>query len=298
MESVGSKAKALSVFSYVAGAASIVGLFLSGIGLFSEPIHGSVYLGSQCLITLSLIGALTYVLVLRERALADAKQHAELLEVLRKQMKKLEGFGNGYEYLHKIFHELRSAFMKLSDVTKPIAERSGQADVLFTQFIHRAVDNLQKVFALTADPQCRVCVKQLRDDAKSVETICRDSGSEGQNEPEIAKIEENTDFHNIMRKIRGYERYFYCNDLLALGDLYENSTPNWDERYKSTIVWPIRGPLPNRNYDVAGFLCVDSLKTDVFDEKKSVQVGAAVADILYILLDCVAKLKKEKGEPQ
>jgi hypothetical protein len=52
------------------------------------------------------------------------------------------------------------------------------------------------------------------------------------------------------------------------------------------------------NYDVAGFLCVDSLKKDVFDREKSVQIGAAVADMVYIILDCVAKLQNDQDEKE
>ena len=68
----------------------------------------------------------------------------------------------------------------------------------------------------------------------------------------------------------------------ALQGDYFNDNPNWSERYLSTIVWPIRCMNQEVNrHELFGFLCIDSMVPDVFDEDVDVQLGACVADMLY-----------------
>ena len=64
--------------------------------------------------------------------------------------------------------------------------------------------------------------------------------------------------------------------------------------YRSTIVWPIRklvypqdgedGNRLNHEQDIIGYLCVDSARQKVFRNDYDTQLGAIVADSVFIFL--------------
>ncbi len=273
------------------------------VKIFPDGYQAAIYIGSQGVLMFSLVCLTVYVVILRERSLTSLRekniQMNELggkIQKLNDRLSRMAEFAHAHEELHRIFHELRNALLKLSDPDKNIQERAKEADDLFLVFFQRVVDTLQKIFAKTADPKCRVCVKQIRErNAECVQTLCRDAGSQEHYSGELTRVDQNTDFHYIIQKVAGFDRYFFSNDLLQWGKKYRNSHPTWQNDYRSTIVWPIRGPRVDSptGDDVAGFLCVDSLQTNIFDSKISVEMGAAVADMLYILLFTVDTVKKK-----
>ncbi len=200
---------------------------------------------------------------------------------------------------------LATAIEKLARATTALSVTNGTT--LFRQLAKDASHDLADTFGIATGRPCRVTIKEVyaprtvpgaaasvdvkRDIA--VRTVCRshEPPRERQSEwPEIDWVRENTDFSRIMFDA---EPYYISNDLpAALGDEgYRNS--HWssdmirrkDFPYRSTVVWPVRGrPVsdePEPDWDIVGFLCVDSTSTDVFVEELDVSTGEAFAHALY-----------------
>lgn len=97
------------------------------------------------------------------------------------------------------------------------------------------------------------------------------------------KVFANTDYSSI---ILGNEHknqdVFYKQDLkkydkqlAEVGKHYENTTPHWEDYYRAAIVAPIRiankklfYKTENESYDILGFLCLDTMSTNVFTEQQ------------------------------
>jgi len=76
---------------------------------------------------------------------------------------------------------------------------------------------------------------------------------------------------------------FYSADLLALGDDYKNERHNWSRFYRSTIVIPIQG-VRNAELErphLRGFLCIDTKKTNMLDNRDHVELLSSFADQMY-----------------
>ena len=120
-------------------------------------------------------------------------------------------------------------------------------------------------------------------------------------------IKDNTDFNNIIEQ---KELYFYQMDLLqyaeklkSVGKEYRNSTPNWEELYRATIVAPIK--IANRRahdtdkeseYAVTGFLCIDSMNTHIFVPAQKdyyIKILKSYASLLYTLFSLYRDILKE-----
>lgn len=117
-----------------------------------------------------------------------------------------------------------------------------------------------------------------------------------------AKIKDNTDFYVVLHN-ENKDNCFYADDLRKIdkklreaGNKYKNTNPNWEEYYIGTIVVPIRLKLNlligaqkrrDEDYDLLGFLCVDSLSADAFTKKQrecNVNIMHSFSDAIYVLL--------------
>lgn len=295
------KLATIHILSILGSICSICSFFL--VMIFRDSGSAWVYLASQGVLMLSLVGFAIYLSIQRERGLAalggkdsQIQRQKQNVLALKERLTKQKAFSASYVTLHKIFHDLRDALIELAEIEDDAA-KDHEVDRLFLVFMQKATDNLQRIFDATADEKSRVCIKQLIDDGKNVKTLCRDAGCSAEHSEEPVPVEANTDFLLVSQRAPGHKRFFFCNDLMGLG-CYQNSHPDWKSKYLSAIVWPIRGPKLGSpgNYDVAGFLCVDSMQTNVFDPVVSVEIGAAVADMLYILLVEVDSIKEDAGQ--
>lgn len=121
------------------------------------------------------------------------------------------------------------------------------------------------------------------------------------------RVSQNTDFKKILGfnddgRIQGP---FYCGNLVeyaermeAAGEKYENSTSNWQRKYRATIVVPIcadRMSLAHSNtaeragevQPVVGFLCVDTMSELAFPDEMEVpyvNLMTTFADGLYTVI--------------
>ncbi len=227
--------------------------------------------------------------------------------------RKLHRYAQAVLYLHYINHIIRDHQ----------ASRKFTKDDLH-EIMQEIVDATAHCFSLLTGKRCRCCIKEIVD-KDIVKTVVRDriSSSQTREAPsEVHKIGENTDFSSLFYGKNGYVRYFHCGNLLKLWRVhkYENSSfrhvgepsiksifafsmvRNWRLPYKSLIVWPIRyippgteWPIlndedmqqlpPEKRPVIMGFLTVDCRSKNVFDEYYSSELGAAIADALFTMMD-------------
>jgi hypothetical protein len=95
---------------------------------------------------------------------------------------------------------------------------------------------------------------------------------------------------------RAYKRRRYENSSFMIYGKGVYGGRAWILPYRSTILWPIRKllkPITNslhrepliETHDVLGFLCVDSASRNVWASRYDTQIGASVADLLYLFMD-------------
>lgn len=111
------------------------------------------------------------------------------------------------------------------------------------------------------------------------------------------KLIQNTDFCDIITKRLSC---FYQENLVEYANnpnnAYKNTTPNYASFYVSTIVVPIRAKREllfykedNNNYDIIGYLCIDSLSKNAFLEREperriNERIMKAFSAEMYIIL--------------
>jgi hypothetical protein len=158
---------------------------------------------------------------------------------------------------------------------------------------------MRDIFQTITGASCSTCIKAFDKDKDILRTIGRDciSGAHrgGEDTTRTCRVSGNKDFHDV---VNGQSTCFVCNDLVreeAAGN-YFNDNPNWRKRYQSTIVWPIRCFDEGRGmHELFGFLCVDSIATEIFDEEADVQVGACVADMIYAYFSAIDAANVEQS---
>ncbi len=186
---------------------------------------------------------------------------------------------------------------------------AGGTDDAFVTSVKIALGHLAEMYGIATSAPCRVTLKVVyqpprRPDRRdfAVKTVCRSSGEAGGQSPSgIDWINDNTDFRKIFT---GGQPLFFCNDLPSEPG-YRNSHLT-DEMvaagtypYLATIVWPVRGRGDRVSqvdrWDVIGFLCVDSTRSDVFDREIDVVPGEACAHALYSGL---LRFRENQGAPR
>lgn len=118
-------------------------------------------------------------------------------------------------------------------------------------------------------------------------------------------IQDNTEFSEIIESENNdrQRQYFYEKDLVKYEDSlrkkgkeYKNTNSMWKNDYITKIVCPIRLKITKRvlknidhlEYNLIGFLCIDSLDKNAFDNEYKdfcLELIKGLADILYIYFD-------------
>jgi hypothetical protein len=185
--------------------------------------------------------------------------------------------------------------------------------------LSKVVTSLANSFSLVTGTHCRACIKMLEfrnisqdeyqklPDNKTrlnylfVSTFCRDeitttaSVNKAENKDKYTHhVIGNTDFRELYLDVN--KRIFFCNDIQACGGDYQNSSTQTGQKisYRSVITWPIRKLVYrqdkddagkfNEDQDILGFLCVDSARRNIFREDYDREMGAIVADSLFVFL--------------
>lgn len=181
-----------------------------------------------------------------------------------------------------------------------------------------ALDGLCNTFKALCREEVSACIKLVdyssenKENNRYVFTFARSANSDGdritndESEPKDYII-KNTDFNDIIEQRLSY--FYKCDlikydaELKKVGKEYENTTPNWDKFYRSTIVVPIRiahrrshTTSKENEYLIIGFLCVDSMSTNIFiasQEKYFCNIMKSYAALLYTFFSLYKDLLKD-----
>lgn len=206
--------------------------------------------------------------------------------------------------IHSCVHFLRDLHFDLENIQKKVDCK---------QALSKVVTSFANAFSLVTGTHCRACIKtiEIRNispekfytiiDKKEqvnylfVNTFCRDTITANNHRDEyIHPVISNTDFLELYLDID--KRFFFCNNIDVYKGTYQNSSAQSGKKlsYRSTIVWPIRRlvygqdggekAILNQEQDIIGFLCVDSGRRNVFRSNYDIELGAIVADSLFVFL--------------
>lgn len=197
-------------------------------------------------------------------------------------------------------------------------------------YLTKSLDYLCEIISSSSREEVSACIKVIDNvggngnainiDEALIRTFCRSRNTDGERisrdtiygNSTSVKIIDNTDFSDILSGELGSS--FYQQDLLdyskkleQAGKVYKNTTPQYWKFYRGTVVAPIRVAKEHlffvdsdEDFDVIGFLCVDTLSTNVFrqkDKKFYTRIVKAFAAETYVILNKYNfYLKKIKGE--
>jgi hypothetical protein len=193
---------------------------------------------------------------------------------------------------HSVLTDVRSVFVQyfksrgldiMDDlsVTLKMIIRSEEAQAMLEQLHGEEADQLNKKkrFLITAfrDP----VTWEKQPERKEVKKL-------------IFSIDDgNTAFDHIINKTNDY----YLSNDLSSEKGYRNQTRNWQDRYNSVLVAPIRCKQGNdkKSTTTYGLICVDSKnpeKHDLFDEEMALHMLAQAADCLALMFMNIEIVKK------
>jgi hypothetical protein len=262
----------------------------------------------------------------REMEQTESKLRRDLEEMSRRADEMAQLFQKQLtvvaEKLHFATHEIRNGLDELLKLDEETV-KPRDVEVISVQVGIKVVSYLAEFLTSCVGQSVCVCIKILNklpdkqgellapsyEDLKKtvVETMCRSTNTpKARFEQNLHPVAENTAFLDIMYK---GEPYFAKSDLIeeAGQKRYSNTTPHWQDHYKTAIVVPIRiqigtvDNVPGQRpvYDLLAFLCADTKAANSFD-KYGISVYAdflmAVGDGFYHYLDLALFYKNKSME--
>lgn len=275
------------LISLFASFATIIALIVAIFNVTDKATLSVMYAGELSLFSLFLMGYVIY----QEYRFSRKARYAEATYSI-----------------HSCVHFLRDYQFDLERLREPVECKRA---------LSKVVTALANAFSLVTGTHCRACIKtlEIRDISQEqfkkmtdpqerfkhlyVTTFCRDEVTTTKRADNLTDnyahhVVGNTDFRDLY--LNAEKRIFFCNDLQACGGTYQNSSTQALSAagqklpYRSTIVWPIRklayaqdkGEIDKQ--DIIGFLCVDSARRKVFRNDYDLEMGAIVADTLFVFL--------------
>lgn len=191
---------------------------------------------------------------------------------------------------------LNDAFAKLHLIRKldKVGEEQTMAALIFT------CNQLKIIFDSLTKTHCSISIKvstasQITADT-TVLNLCRDKDSISRDTEAYKKVAHfvfgNTCFNMILNHIskKKKAKLFYMNNDIPDTKDYQNTSKELyrDEKlpYNSEIVVPIL-PIENDNdkvFSLIGFICVDSVQKNAFEEKYHLAILRGVADGIYDII--------------
>lgn len=229
--------------------------------------------------------------------------------VLREYEKMIAGFGNFYFELLKCY--------KKNELSSDILTSTVR------NYLQDLLDCICEIYSVYTGQEINSCIKIIGTKEKNydyindtidveqaiIHTFVRSSNTSRERKKKKNNIpvplNQNTDFKSIIQPNEcNKEPYFYVEDLdkytkhlESIGQKYENTTPNFINLYKATIVVPIMighnklhfTSIENENeYHILGFLCIDTLSQSAFIKESKTQfidIASAFAQIAYLVLN-------------
>ncbi len=288
-----------NAFFQAAAAAASIFAFIKIEEIIPKDSAGAIYAIFLVAVTISLAG---YIFLIHSR--------------------KLHRYADIPPFTHHVNHTIRTV---LTRTRQRMASGTLTSDDIEEIELSTTsmLDAISHCFSILTGAQCGVCIKELQHGKHPLlKTIYRDSLSmhaRGLDDSQQAPhpIEEDTPCYSIFRSMPSCDRGYICNnvpDEWLLGRYQSPSfaryggTPQslpilgmkivrqWNLRYKSTFVSPIRyrphnrsgGHIPRPGPQFAqsirywGFLCVDAKKRNLFREERHRDVLASFSDSLFI----------------
>lgn len=213
---------------------------------------------------------------------------------------------NSFKYLHSIYRDSKygDAIILLKDgfaKTHAFRKKETKTDEDFMKIMIYLCDKIQKAFNGKNSCKCsvsiKVPVKGVLTEQTSVVNLCRDS--------EHSKLRDNANYKAINHTIIGNtpfrkvlnnvlrnnpNGFHYLNNDISSTKDYDNTSQEVYQDgilpYNSEIVVPI---IPterdsSKTYETLGFLCVDCVHKNKFDQKYDVPLIEGVADGIYDIL--------------
>lgn len=271
------------IFGYTTGIASLAGLVGAPFVVQNQGVLSYLYMG--------FLSFLVILLIL----------HAVLVE-----RRKLHRYAQTVFYTHFAQHLVRDSLSEL--------QNNGKDEIRKTT--EKILDAIANCFSITCGKRCRATLIEM-DSNFELKVAVRDSMSQIKAKPRSKKhiLDANTDFANLWYSINGCSRFYLNNNIPKSWSAhkYNNSSfeedgqpevvnflgfniiRKWPLSYRCALVLPIRyvseftpptgTDILVPNWDYWGFLCIDSISTNSFDERYSSELGAIFADMLYTYLN-------------
>lgn len=253
------------------------------------------------------------------------RKYGQLLHNTRKVLTN-----NYYFFLHDFRNQYFDMVKEHKDNNDTEKRKVELLTRMTKEYLTKSLDYLCEIISSSSREEVSSCIKVIDNvggdgnainiNEALIRTFCRSRNTDGERisrdtingKNKSVKIIDNTDFCDILMGESG--SYFYQQDLLdyskkleQVGRVYKNSTPQYWKFYRGAVVAPIRVANEhlffidsNEDFDVVGFICVDTLSTNVFRKKdKSFYtniVKAFAAETYVILNKYNFYLKKIKGE--
>lgn len=260
---------------------------------------------------ISIIVMLVFFLVV---TFIQMRKYGNLLHTARKVASK-----NYYKFLH----DFRNQYFEMIKEHKANQNtdkkyKIGSLTSKTKDYLIKSLDYICEIVSSSSRADISACIKVIVNENEDgspidiekakVRTFCRSSNTDGErishdmigNVDKYVKIIDNTDFYDILagdsssgfyqRDLREYEK-----KLEEAGKVYKNTTKQYWKYYRGTVVAPIRIAKEHLHYlvsdddfDVIGFLCIDTLSTNAFREKDKnyyMKIVKSFAAELYIILN-------------
>lgn len=277
---------ALMIFNIIAGLASIVGLVYTFFDGASTQTFVFVFGGIVCAVGLFSIWGFR---------ISTKNDRAELGIVYS-------------ECFHKLLHDIRN-LLEEDDLNQKVgtfrSARAYRKNIIENSI--NIMDILSRKLSSVFNIKIRACVKLFDFISPTGEIEVITFARNGVNANTVLReqrekidVNKNSDFKYIFENdhedSEDEHSFFFQEDLIKYakkekkaGREYCNTTKNWEKKYATTIVMPIRCLVYNPKngkayYDIIGYLCVDSKNTKAFKggyQTFIVELLKGTADILY-----------------
>lgn len=204
------------------------------------------------------------------------------------------------EYLHQCAHIVRDLHLF---VASNLAH-TGHTDTVKQRLnfdLGAILDKLTIAYSLASSTKIQISLyftrfDKTKSDKLGVVVVARDSASRDQwthrdnsEQEDIHLIEKNTAFRSITEDD---VNYYHSGDVSKNKDYkssYFTKYPN-DPKYKTILACPVRCTGATTDIDrYCGFLVIESMSENALNTRYDVDLGAAVADSLYMVLSNFAK---------
>ncbi len=257
-------------FVIIASASSIGGFFWYIHDRITEypPVLSGIYYSLSLII---LFGGVLYSLSIRTENLA---------------LRKIAATFNEINHLYR--DSLKSMFGGNNPVCNTEDLLSEEEQVL-----RSVCQRIENIFIQVTGRECMVTLKLVikNDNGKYyAHTYVRSLENCVRDKPERKKYEvgtgANTAFdHSIQKRPDGSPSHYYSPDLTK-EENYSNERQHYSKLYRSSIVVPIRGVNKGKEgtdeeYDMIGYLCVDTKSTHRLNEGYHLQMMSSLAGQMY-----------------